>query len=158
VLLALKDILPVNEIIIKLLDDPSSSYADDAQISSDLVAKQIALTNLLVQRTVPANLESLKDCFVFTLAGQVISQKKWHCKYLMRLILITLKEACKRNPSRAVDFLADTVKLLQQIIDAHPWEKAPESAWHNLRQGLVIFFANYKKEDSVRDLFNRLLP
>ena len=70
----------------------------------------------------------------------------------MRLVLIMLKESTKRQPHRALENLIETQKLLTSLIEAAPWTTA-STVWHNLRQGLVIFIATYRKETAVRDLF-----
>jgi hypothetical protein len=99
-----------------------------------------------------AQVTELKESGVYDLIAYVISHKRWTCKYLMRLVLIMLKEATKRQPAKAVDFLTDTLKLLTGLVEAAPWTKEP-SVWQNLRQGLVIFIATYRKEETVKELF-----
>ena len=85
--------------------------------------------------------------------AQIIKKEKWSCKYLLRLVLIMQKEATKRQPLRAGEFLVDTVSLLQSVVDSVPWTKVAEPVWLNLRHGFRVFFGQYKKEEAVRELF-----
>ena len=41
------------------------------------------------------------------------------------------------------------------MLDLAPWTKASSENWQNLRQGLVIFFAN-NKQDNVKEMFIKL--
>jgi hypothetical protein len=41
------------------------------------------------------------------------------------------------------------------MLDLAPWTKASTENWQNLRQGLVIFFANNKQEN-VKEMFFKL--
>ena len=64
-----------------------------------------------------------------------------------------LKESAKRYQSNTI--YTDVLQLLQTMLDLAPWTKASSENWQNLRQGLVIFFAN-NKQDNVKEMFIKL--
>lgn len=112
------------------------------------------MTNLVVQKTLPASEESdVKECLAFKLLQRLITTEQWQCKYLLRLFLIMLKESAKRFQSNTI--YTDVLQLLQKMIDLAPWTKASSPDWQNLRQGLVIFFAN-NKHGNVKEMFKKL--
>ena len=82
----------------RLLDDAPKQ--DETAPLQEVVVRQIALTNVFVLKTISA-VPELKDSAVYDLIGYLITNRRWSCKYLMRLVLIMLKEACKRQPQKA---------------------------------------------------------
>lgn len=120
--------------------------------------KQISLSSLIAQKctSVP-----LSDCLSHSILTKLISDQHWSCAFLMRLVLLFLKQAQKIASLDEVIQIG--VNLIEQILIAKPWSrgtKDPNSFWPNLKRGLCFFAAEYNtKSPLVAAIYRKhLLP
>jgi hypothetical protein len=103
----------------------------------------------------------LEDSLTHGILSKLINEKHWNCVFLMRLILLFLKQAQK------VTSLEETIQsgigLVEKILIAQPWvdvrsQETAFSYWPNLKRGLCFFAAEYSsKTPLVAALFQKYL-
>lgn len=132
-----------------------------------IMKKQISLSSLIAQKctSVP-----LPDCLAHGILTKLISEKHWNCIFLMRLVLLFLKQAQKIASLDEVTQVG--VNLVDQILSARPWTPYADNSsssnktanlstfWPNLKRGLCFFAAEYTaKSPSVAAVYRKhLLP
>jgi len=78
--------------------------------------KQVALSSLLVQKCTSA---PLTDCLTFKLLTKLIKDQHWRCVFLMRIVLLFLKQA--QNVAPLDEVIQVGVNLVDSIFQAKPW-------------------------------------
>ena len=83
-----------------------------------VMKKQISLSSLIAQKctSVP-----LTDSLAHGILCKLISDQYWRCIFLMRLVLLFLKQAQKVAPLEEVSQVG--VDLVDKILAAKPWNK-----------------------------------
>ena len=128
-----------------------------------IMKKQLSLSSLIAQKCTSVPLD---DCLAHGILSKLISEKHWNCIFLMRLVLLFLKQAQKIAPLEEVTQVG--VDMVDQILAARPWAPPADNAskqnlasfWPNLKRGLCFFAAEYTgKAPGVAAVYRKhLLP
>lgn len=63
---------------------------EDQKAALAVMKKQVSLSSLLVQKFTTA---PLTDCLTYKLLAKLIKDQHWRCVFLMRIVLLFLKQA-----------------------------------------------------------------
>ena len=110
----------------------------------------------------------LKDCLTHQVILRLVKEQHWQCIFLMRLVLLFLKQA--KTVAQLDEVVSIGVNIVDQILIAKPWsskgsskgkaanESNKDSFWPNLKRGLCFFAAEYNgKSPSVAEVFRKHL-
>lgn len=136
--------------------DTSSKMMSNEQQKAEVIVmkKQISLSSLIAQKCTSF---PLKDCLTYGILHRLIDESKWQCIFLMRLLLLFLKQAQKVAP-QSEDTTQLGIDIVDQILSKRPWLSKDEAFWPNLMRGLCFFAAEYStKSPQVREIFRKHL-
>ena len=108
-----------------------------------------------------------RDCLTYGILQRLIEESRWQCIFLMRLLLLFLKQLQKLATVTPDEIAKIGVDTVDQILSKKPWlqhqsdkvvDEQVGAYWPNLMRGLCFFAAEYAgKSAQVRETFRKHL-